>query len=272
MTAMGREGTAAGRGEGGLTVTGLTVRLGGHIVAQNVSLEAGAGAVTGLIGPNGAGKTTVLRAAAGLLPAEGRVSLNATDLATLRAPDRARRVAYLPQEREVNWPLTVRNIVALGRLPHCRFGRALSPADAEAVQRAMRAADVGALADRPGNSLSGGEKARVLLARALAVEAPLLLADEPVAHLDPAHALRTMDALANAAALGTTVLVVLHDLTLAARFCSRLVLMAGGQIQAAGPPRQVLTRAHLAGSYGVEAQLLEGPGDAPVVVPGAVLT
>ncbi|GLK75514.1 ABC transporter [Methylopila jiangsuensis] len=230
----------------------LTVRLGGAPRVDRVSLTLRPGELVGLIGPNGAGKTTLFRALAGLrAPDEGQVLYDGRRLAHIGRRTFAKRLAYLEQTAEAHWPLRAEHVVALGRLPHRGFGRAALQSDAAAVDRALRAADAEGFRGRPMRELSGGERARVLLARAFAVESEWLLADEPAAALDPAHQLGLMERLAAAARRGMGVVVVLHDLTLATRFCDRLILMAGGRILGDGRPGEVLTDAAAAAAYGV---------------------
>jgi iron complex transport system ATP-binding protein len=216
--------------------------------------QSRSGRVRGLIGPNGAGKTTLLRAALGLLPASGTSSL-----AALPADQRARAAAFLPQSREIAWPMPVSALVALGRPGD-------TAADRAAVDRAIDRLDLGALRDRRATALSGGEQARVLIARALAQETPLLLADEPIGGLDPAAQISVMSLFRELAGQGRGVLASLHDLGLAARHCTRLVLMHNGRIHADGPPREVLTPTTLATVFGIRAYLTEGP-DGLVVQP-----
>jgi len=237
-----------------MEVAGLGVRRRGRAVLQRVSLRLSAGECLGLIGPNGAGKSTLLRAALGLERAEGRASL-----AALPAAERARRVAYLPQGREVAWPMPVRDLVALGRLPHLARGAALPPEAAAAVDATLRALDLAALAERAVTELSGGELARTLLARALVQDTPLILADEPVAGLDPAHQIEVMRLLAGLARAGRGVMVTCHDLGLAARFCTRIAVVAEGRLVADGPPEAVLTPALLGRVFGIRARLEARP-------------
>ncbi|HEY0293314.1 MAG TPA: ABC transporter ATP-binding protein, partial [Hansschlegelia sp.] len=235
-----------------IAVENLTVRLGGVPRVDRVSLTLKPGKLVGLIGPNGAGKTTLFRALAGLREHDdGVVRYDGRPLAEIGRRTLARRLAYLEQTSEAHWPLRADHVVALGRLPHRRFGRAALPGDAEAVDRALRVADAEGVRERPMHALSGGERARVLLARAFAVESEWLLADEPVAALDPAHQLGVMERLHEATRRGMGVVVVLHDLTLASRFCDRLVLMAGGRVIGDGAPADVLTDAAAATAYGV---------------------
>ena len=242
-----------------LDVRGCRVRLGGRVAVDGADLAVDAGEVVGLIGPNGAGKSTLMRAALGLIPAEGRVALGDATGPRAVAAGRSRLAAWLPQAREAAWPISVAALAMLGRRPHRRPGRAPGPADHAAVDAALARMDLGALRDRPADALSGGELARALIARALAQQTPLIVADEPTAGLDPAHQLALMAAFRAIAAEGRGVLVSLHDLALAARWCDRLVLMAGGRVVADGPPRAVLTPQALADVYGVRAHVAEGP-------------
>ena len=196
------------------------------------SLSIATGEFVGLIGPNGAGKTTLLRAALGLLPAQGTSSLTLMPL-----PKRPRHVAYLAQEREVTWPITVEDVVALG-------WRANPDHRGEGIPQARAFLDHLDLRDFAGRhipDLSGGERGRVLLARALAQGAPLLVADEPCAALDPAQSIRTAKLLRARAEAGGAVLATMHDLPLAARYCTRLIVLERGKVRADGPPETVLT-------------------------------
>lgn len=231
-----------------LSLQDVSVALNGRTVVRNVSLAVEPGECVGLIGPNGAGKTTLMRAALGLVPASGY-----SNLAALPAAERARTAAWLPQAREIAWDIPVASLVAMGRIPHRRSGAPMSNADRAAADKAMQSADVTDLSERQATSLSGGEQARVLLARALAQDTPLLLADEPVAALDPAHQIATMEVFAQLASGGRATVVALHDLGLAARWCSRLVMMEDGNIIADGPPLSVLTEERLARVYGIRA-------------------
>jgi len=218
-----------------LSLEGLTVLRGGCPVVDAVSLEIGTGEVVGLIGPNGAGKTTLMRGALGLLAASGASSLTA-----LPARDRAKVAAWLPQAREIAWPVTVETLVALGRSPYLAGGRKLSQTDHAAVARALEQMGLTDFAGRDATALSGGEQARVLIARVLAQDTPLIMADEPVAGLDPAHQFSLMRVFSTLASQGKSVLVSMHDLGLAARHCSRLVMIHRGKLMADGAPRDVL--------------------------------
>ncbi len=243
----------------------LYVQLGERSALHGVSLACGTGEFICVLGANGAGKTTLLKAIAGLVPHEGRVRLQGRNIASMKSAERGRLVAFLPQGHHAHWPITAREAVAIGRVPHGATPGRTNPHDDHAIARALEATDATALAGRPITELSGGERARVMLARALAVEAPLLLADEPISALDPAHQLAVMELLAQTARHGVTVLAALHDLTLAARFATRVIVLSGGRVAADGPPRAVLSPALLATAFGVTALHLEHDG-APVLV------
>jgi iron complex transport system ATP-binding protein len=251
-----------------LAVDGLDVRLGGRTVLHDVRFAAEGGRVTGVIGPNGAGKSTLLRALAGLAtPAAGRVSLDADAIGHLSAAELARRIAFLPQERTIAWPLSVRALVALGRIPHQPPWQGESAADTRAIEAAIDVMSLGALADRRSDELSGGEKARALLARALAQETPVIVADEPIAGLDPDHALVLMRHMRRLAAEGRVIVIALHELTLAARFCHDLVLLAHGRVAFAGEAGDSGLAEALGSVFGQAAELVHVHG-APVIVPG----
>ena len=243
-----------------LEAVGLT--RAGRRVLEAVSADLRAGEVVGLLGPNGAGKTTLLRAALGLQAVEGRVTLGGRPIGTLDARARARLVAYIPQDRSIAWPISVRALVALGRLPY-RDGAA---ADARAVDAALAAMDLTPLGPRPATALSGGERGRALIARALAQDAALILADEPTAGLDPAHAIALLARFRRIAAAGRGVLIALHDLGLAARSCDRILLLEGGRLVADGPPEAVLTADRLAKVYGITARIGRD-ATGPLVIP-----
>lgn len=237
-----------------IVAQGIVARINGTQLLTGVDFVARAGEIVGLIGPNGSGKTTLLRILADLRPADsGTVRYGGRSAAAIGARSMARSIAYLAQGEESHGAMRVETVVSLGRLPYRRrFSDSLTAADRAAIERAMAATHVTELRARAVGSLSAGERMRVLLARALAVEAPMLLADEPTTALDPLHQLAVMALLRDTARRGHGVVVVLHDLALAARFCDRLVLLAHGGVLAAGEPGEVLTDAHVASAYRVE--------------------
>ncbi len=245
-----------------LTVEALTVARGQRTIAAVERLALEPGRFTVLVGPNGAGKSTLVGALAGLLPAAGRIRVGEADLGGLSPAARARRIAYLPQQGDFVWPMPVADIVALGRLPHGDPFARPSAADRDAVAEAMRRTETETLGDRPVTELSGGEKARVALARVLATRAEILLLDEPAVSLDPAHQLDLVGLLRAEARAGALVLAVLHDLTLAARFADRILVMRAGRIVADGPPAAALAPAILADVFGIEARLIDDGGNA----------
>ena len=252
-----------------LTAQHLDVRLAGRAVLNDISLSLVSGHLVALVGPNGAGKTTLLRALAGLLPSDGAIHVGGAALASLSLRERARRFAYLPQGHIVHWPLPSRDIVALGRYPHGATDPArLSAKDRDAVLRAMRATDVVEFSDRRVTELSGGERSRVALARVLAVEAPVILADEPTASLDPRFQLDVMKTLRAAADQGGLVIVVTHDLGLAARFADHLLVLSQGRLVAEGAPAAALSEQVMADVFRVSAYLAEFER-AAVIVPWA---
>ncbi len=250
-----------------LSAERLSLSLGGRVILKDLDLSVMLGEVVGLIGPNGTGKTTLLRALAGLLdPDRGDILFEGRSLRSLDRRLLARALAYLPQGGMSYWDLEVQSLVMLGRLPHRGAWQAPRDEDRAAVERALIACDIQHLKGRPVTQLSGGERSRVLLARALAVEPKLLLADEPVAGLDPGHQLDVMARLQRLASTGAAVMVVMHDLTLAARFCDRLILLDAGMIAAEGSPESVLTAEILARCYGIRAYRASAR-DLPIIVP-----
>jgi iron complex transport system ATP-binding protein len=252
-----------------LTAQNLGVALSGRAVLHDVALALQPGHLVALVGPNGAGKTTLLRALAGLLPSTGAIHVGGDALASLSLRERAKRFGYLPQGHVVHWPLDVKDVVALGRYPHGATdpGR-LSPEDEAAVQRAMQATDVTGFAARRVTELSGGERSRVALARVLAVEAPIVLADEPTASLDPRYQLDVMTNLRDVADTGVLVIVVTHDLGLAARFADTVLVMADGRLVAQAPPAEALSDAIMSEVFRVEAYRAAYHGET-VILPWA---
>ncbi|MBV0924979.1 heme ABC transporter ATP-binding protein [Halomicroarcula limicola] len=252
-----------------IDASGLSVELGGQRILSGVDLAVDCGSLVGLVGPNGAGKTTVLRTLrATLTPDEGAVRVAGERLADLSARAVSQLVASTPQTTTLSFEFTVEQAVEMGRTPHLgRFDRA-DEADREAVQAAMERAEVARFADRAVTSLSGGERQRVLLARALAQATPVLLLDEPTANLDINHAVRTLELASSLVAEGKTAVAAIHDLNLAARYCDELVLLADGEVRAAGAPRDVLTTETLGDAFDAETLVTGQPGfDAPLVTP-----
>jgi iron complex transport system ATP-binding protein len=250
-----------------IAVDDLSVDLGRRPVLRHVSASFDAAMLTGIVGPNGAGKSTLIRAMLGLIPANGgTVTIDGQDRASLRPRDLARMVAYLPQGQMLHWPLSVERVVALGRLPHLAPLSRIGDADQTAIAQAMARADVTHLAQRDATQLSGGERARVMMARALAVGAPALVVDEPLASLDPGHQMDVMDLLARQARDGATVVSVLHDLSMAARYCDRLILIDEGMVVAQGAPTHVLTAENLRTVYGICAHI-DMTASPPTIIP-----
>ena len=249
-----------------LEVNDLGCTLGGRAVLRGIGFSLAEGQVLGVLGANGAGKSTLLRCLLGLQRRDaGVVMVQDRRVEDFDGPALARHMAWVPQPKGAGMGMAVVDVVALGRLPH----RGLAPAAADdaAVLSALRTMHLEALALRPMAELSGGERQRVLIARALAQQCPLLLFDEPTSDLDLRHQLGTLQTVrALARRQGVGALVVMHDLSLAARFCDRLLLLAGGQTLALGPWREVLTAAHLKRAYGVEAYVGERDG-VPIVTP-----
>ena len=232
----------------------LEVALSGRPILNGVSLSLPSRQLVALVGPNGAGKTTLLRALAGLVPSTGGIEVGGDHLSSLSLRERAKRFGYLPQGHLVHWPLPAKDVVALGRYPHGATDPArLSPRDEEAVLRAMQVTNVVAFAERPVTELSGGERSRVALARVLAVEAPIILADEPIASLDPRYQIDVMLNLRSAADRGVLVVVVTHDLGLAARFADTVLVLSDGRLVAQGKPEQALSEQIMADVFRISA-------------------
>jgi iron complex transport system ATP-binding protein len=243
-----------------LSLVNATARLGGRTVLEGVDLSVAAGELVAVVGPNGAGKSSAIRALAGLLPLSGgHALLGGDDVASLSPGERAGRAAYLPQERRIAWNLPAIEVAALG-----------APFLTDAAERARAALDeveAGHLADRGVAEMSGGERARVLLARALATGARALLADEPTTGLDPEAQLMVLERLKARAGAGQGVLVSLHDLALAARFADRIVVLDAGRVVADAAPLAALTPAVMAATFGLAGRWVEGP-DGPLLSSG----
>ena len=258
-----------------LSVRALTVRYGsgarGSITAlRDVSLSLAHGELAGLVGPNGSGKTTLIRAVTGVVrPLAGEIRIAGDNVDALSVAALARRVAVVPQDPRLPEPFTALDAVLMGRTPHLRLLEYEGPADLDAARRAMLATATWELAGRRIAELSGGERQRVVVARALAQEAPLLLLDEPTAHLDIGHQAAVLDLMRRLCRdEGKAVLAAIHDLTLAAQFCDRLLLLDRGSLVAEGPPAEVLSPGLLSEVYGATVQVFAHPQTGrPVIVP-----
>lgn len=234
----------------------VDVSINKAVLLNDVSISLRPGELVALLGPNGAGKSTLLKAALGLVKVNaGEITLGGDKVDKLTPVTRAQRIAYLPQLRPLAWPNTVIDIVALGRYAYGgNLGR-LSTLDAAAVDQAIEQCGISHIAKRKANTLSGGELARVHCARAFAARAPLLIADEPVAALDPQHQYRIMDIIKRYVAEGNGAMVVLHDMPLAAQYADRMIWMSNGTIEADGSPEETLTEQRLADVFGITAQV-----------------
>ncbi|MEJ1199609.1 MULTISPECIES: ABC transporter ATP-binding protein [unclassified Streptomyces] len=235
----------------------VTVEISGTRVVEDVSLRAGSGQVVGLVGPNGSGKSTLLRCVyRALRPTAGAVRLGGDDLLTMNTRESARRLAALPQEAVAEFDFTVAEVVAMGRLPHQGAVARETDEDRRTCAAALEGVGAGHLADRGFLTLSGGEKQRVLIARALAQQPRVLVLDEPTNHLDIAQQLEVLSLVRGS---GLTVLTALHDLNLAALHCDLLHVIDGGRIVASGVPHDVLTPILLADVFGVRAHRVAHP-------------
>ena len=253
-----------------LSLNTISLTLANKKILSDISIDLAGGEFVGLIGPNGAGKSSLLKIAAGLIAShQGQAAVlhknSLSPLQKIAAEKRAKIMAYLAQHESPAWPISVKNIVALGRSPWAK-GLSLSEQDEAIVTHALKLTDVFELADRPVNELSGGELQRALLARVFAGEPQIILADEPIAALDVYHQLHIMELLAAHAQNGGAVMAALHDLSLAARFCTKLVLIHKGELIAQGSPVEVLTPQNLADVYGISAHV-DCREDGVVIIP-----
>lgn len=232
-----------------IAVRNLTVIREGARLVNDVSIDATGGEFIGIVGPNGAGKSTLLRALVGMDGGKS-VLVDGVPFTELGLRDRARKIAYLPQAREVFWAITAEAVVSLGRFAF-GAGRRLGPADRAAVAAALAATDSGSFRARVASTLSGGEQARIHLARALAAETPILIADEPTAALDLKHALSILKVMRSKADAGALVIAAIHDLALARSFCTRMIVLNEGRVMADGSPAEILTPDLLEAVFGV---------------------
>ena len=253
-----------------LSIRDLSFGYDGHSVLNGISLDVGEGELVGIVGPNGCGKSTLLKLVSGVLRSQsGAILLRGSDATLLKPRRRAMQVAVVPQTPVVPPTFTALEIVLMGRTPHLSLLQWESREDLETTQRAMELTDCWELAGQPVGTLSGGERQRVLIARALAQEAPLLLLDEPTASLDLAYQAGVFDLIAGLLEKrGGAVLAAIHDLTLAAQYCHRIALLHEGRILVDGPVREVLTPQNIRTVYGVDADFLTHPTTGlPVVLP-----
>lgn len=236
----------------------VSVTLGGAPILDGVSVAVPGQSFVALVGPNGAGKTTLLRTINGVLPPDsGSVAIDESDVQSLSRRDTARLVATVPQDTNISFEFSVRDVVAMGRTPHrSRLQRA---DDTNIVERALQRVRIAHLADRPVGSVSGGERQRVLLARALAQDAPAMVLDEPTASLDINHQVRTLELVRDLVDEGTTALAAIHDLDLAARFCDSIVVLSDGHVLADGPPESVLTESVIEQAFGGHPHIHHNP-------------
>jgi iron complex transport system ATP-binding protein len=243
-----------------IAVEDVGVTLDGHSIVENVSFEVPDGSLVGLVGPNGAGKTTVVRTINGLLaPDEGRVRIDGDDVSDLPAREVSRRVATVPQDSSLAFDFPVRKVVAMGRTPHrSRFERA-SATDREAIADALERTQVAELADRSIDEVSGGERRRVILARALCQRSSHLLLDEPTASLDIGHGVRILRLARDLTSEGKAALAAIHDLDSAARFCEEVVLLSDGEVLDVGSPEEVLTETRLERAFDVDVRVTSHP-------------
>lgn len=243
-----------------ISVEDLSMSFGDVQALSDVNLTVENGEIVGLVGPNGAGKTTLLGTVNGLVePTTGTVKIDGDHVSTFSARELARRVATVPQETNLSFAFPVREVVAMGRTPYrSRFER-VSATDRTHTERAMERTDIARFADRSIEEISGGERQRVVLARALCQNPDVLLLDEPTASLDVNHQIRTLSLVREFVAEGRAALCAIHDLSLAARFCDKLVLLADGKVLAAGTPETVLTEEHIERAFGTSAAVVRHP-------------
>ena len=254
-----------------LKVNDIHFGFNGTPVLNGLDLEVGDGEMVGVVGPNGSGKTTLLRLISGVLkPSEGRIRIDGEDLADLTPGRRARLVAVVPQNPRLPLGFSVLDLTLMGRNPHLKLLRSEGDRDFDIAHWALELTEVAHLADRRLDTLSSGEQQRVVVAMALAQQAPVLLLDEPTSNLDLAHQVGIMDLVSGLQKKNGGVLVALHDLTLAAQYCSRLVMLAEGLSFAEGAPDEVVTVENVSKVYGAEVFVLRHPqGGTPVILPAS---
>jgi iron complex transport system ATP-binding protein len=245
---------------------GLSRKFGARQILDEVNIELRAGEMLGLIGPNGAGKSTLLKLLAGLLePDTGSLVLGRRHYTEITPQQRARQIAWLAQRGEVHWPVTVETLLELGRAPHLSPWQRPTERDRQVIEQVLTECELSDLRERTVDTLSGGERARVLLGRALVTEPRILLADEPVAALDPAHQFDMLSLLSNYCKADRGIILILHDLSLAAHFCQRLQLLHRGRTLAVGSAASVLSTENLQAAYRIRPLQSQAPG--PFAIP-----
>ncbi|WP_081655453.1 ATP-binding cassette domain-containing protein [Halopiger goleimassiliensis] len=248
------------RATSGIEVRDVGVSFGDLTVLESASLTVSSGEFVGLVGPNGAGKTTLLRTISGVIaPDAGSVTIDGLDVHDASSRVSSRHVAVVPQDTTLSFSFPVRDVVAMGRHPHRSRFSGPTLEDREAVEAALERTRTAELADRPIDEVSGGQRQRVVLARAVAQETPALLLDEPTANLDINHQIETLELVRELVAEGKTVVAAIHDLSLAARYCDRLALLAEGGIHSVGPPEEVLSTSALADAFDANAAVTTNP-------------
>jgi len=254
-----------------LTVRNLNVTLDDNKILSDVSLEMASGKLVGLLGPNGAGKSILLKSILGLIDgARGKISLGGQDLESWTLKERARKISYAAQGAPVHWPLTVGHLVSLGRIPHLSPWQSTNKEDQLLTLEAMKKTDVDHLVTRIITTLSGGERARAMLARAIVAGSEFLLADEPIEALDPFHQIKIMEILKELSKSGHGILLVLHDLNFAQKYCDELILIDKGKIISIGPPEDVLSDENLQNTYRVKAARMEKDGEIFIIPSGRI--
>lgn len=252
-----------------LRILGVTCGYGAHPVLQDATVLIHKEDMVGIVGPNGSGKSTLLRTMSRVLrPSLGKVLFEEADLYQIPAQIVAKRIAVVSQEQGLNFPFSVEDVVMMGRTPHIKRFQRETSSDREVVQRVMELTDITFLAHRPVNELSGGEKQRVLIARALAQEPSVLLLDEPTSYLDINYQLEIMELLVRLHRdQGITIVMVLHDINLASQFCNSLLVVKEGKIYAAGTPQQVITSDFIKDIYGCDVRVeSQAPGGRPIII------
>lgn len=253
-----------------LVAENLTLGYGDRVIVENLDLEVHTGVITTVIGPNGCGKSTLLRSLGRLLkPKAGKVVLDGKAISSMRTKDVARVLGMLPQAPTAPEGLTVGDLVSRGRHPHQSWIRQWSSDDESEVANALELTGVGDLADRPVDELSGGQRQRAWISMALAQGTDILLLDEPTTYLDLAHSIEVLDLVDRLHdEMGRTVIMVLHDLNLAARYSDQLIVMSQGKIVKSGPPQDIISEELLLDVFGLEASVIEDPvSDRPLIVP-----